>query len=307
MAEGQPEHGPRHRPASGRTFVFPPCLSLPRRRRPASGSHWWMLRAVLFFALGMLGTGAALTVPAGGRPGGSGVDTPAELLAADRQRAEAGLGRDTWVPGAAPGTAVASEPQPTPEPAPPSPGDPQPRGEPAPGLGAASEQEPGQEDAQAVRRRLAELATQVGLTPVRGPALTVELDDAPRESRGTPRAAGVPPPTPDDLVVHEQDVQAVVNALWAGGAEAMAVMDQRVTPRTAVRCVGNTLLLHGKVYSPPFRVSAIGDPQRLRAALDTDPGVLLYRQYVDAYGLGYRVWASDDLLLPAYQGDLLTN
>ena len=50
----------------------------------------------------------------------------------------------------------------------------------------------------------------------------------------------------DDLVVHQGDVQAVVNALWAGGAEAMSIMDVRVISTSAVRCVGNTLLLHGR-------------------------------------------------------------
>ncbi|WP_146074826.1 DUF881 domain-containing protein, partial [Micromonospora chalcea] len=33
-------------------------------------------------------------------------------------------------------------------------------------------------------------------------------------------------------------------------------------------CVGNTLLLHGRVYSPPFKIVAIGDPAELQRALD---------------------------------------
>ena len=49
----------------------------------------------------------------------------------------------------------------------------------------------------------------------------------------------------------------MVNALWAGGAEAMTIMGERVIATTAVRCVGNTLLLHGRVHSPPFTVAAI--------------------------------------------------
>ena len=67
------------------------------------------------------------------------------------------------------------------------------------------------------------------------------LDDAPRRASlpGTAK--------PDDLVVHQQDVQAVVNALWHGGAEAMHAQDQRVISTSAVRCVGNTLILQGRV------------------------------------------------------------
>lgn len=151
------------------------------------------------------------------------------------------------------------------------------------------------------------LLAPTGLTPVRGPAVTVVLTDAPRESRDLPLAPGVPEPTPDDLVVHQQDVQAVVNALWSGGAEAMTIMDLRVAALTAVRCVGNTLLLQGRVFSPPFEITAVGDTQRLLAALDHDPGVKLYRQYVKAYRLGYVVDVGADVELPAYSGrtDLL--
>ena len=93
-----------------------------------------------------------------------------------------------------------------------------------------------------------------------GPSLTVTLDDAPRTADQLPPGA-----TPDDLVVHQQDVQGVVNALWSGGAEAMQIMDQRVIATSAVRCVGNTLILQGRVYSPPYTITAIGDPTRLRA------------------------------------------
>jgi uncharacterized protein YlxW (UPF0749 family) len=143
------------------------------------------------------------------------------------------------------------------------------------------------------------LAEQAGLLAVTGPGLTVRLNDAPRKD-------GVPPASsnPDDLVVHQQDVQAVVNALWAGGAEAMTLMGQRVISTSAVRCVGNTVVLHGRVYSPPFVVQAIGDAGAMRDALDAEPGVQLFRSYVDRFGLGYSVRASEQLRLPAYDGPL---
>jgi uncharacterized protein YlxW (UPF0749 family) len=105
-------------------------------------------------------------------------------------------------------------------------------------------------------------------------------------------------------VVHQQDVQAMVNALWAGGAEAMQIMDQRVVTTSAVRCVGNTLILQGRVYSPPYTVTAIGDPARMVRALDTSEDVQLYRYYADRYGLVYRTEAHADVTLPAYDGSL---
>ena len=145
------------------------------------------------------------------------------------------------------------------------------------------------------RRAAAERAA-AGLVAMHGPGLTVRLDDAPRLDT---RPNGV---QVDDLVVHQQDVQAVVNALWAGGAEAMSIMDVRVISTSAVRCVGNTLLLDGQAYGPPFKVTAIGDPDALRRALDASDGVRAFQSAVTAFGLGYRVNVENDVTVPGYEG-----
>ena len=138
-----------------------------------------------------------------------------------------------------------------------------------------------------------------GLVPVEGPAVTVQLDDAPRREGRPPLSDD-----PDDLVIHQQDVQAVVNALWAGGAEAMTLMGQRIVSTSAVRCVGNTVILHGRVYGPPFVVTAVGDPGALRASLAADPGVAYFKTFVERFGLGYSVRTSGSVRLPAYDGPL---
>lgn len=148
-----------------------------------------------------------------------------------------------------------------------------------------------------LRRKAADVAPGAGLAPVAGHGLIVTLDDAPR---GGTRPSDV---TPDELVVHQQDVQAVVNALWAGGAQAMMLMDQRVISTSAVRCVGNTLILQGRVYSPPFTVAAVGDPARMRQAMDESPAIPVYLQYVQRYGLGWNV-EEKDLSMPAFGGSL---
>ena len=137
-----------------------------------------------------------------------------------------------------------------------------------------------------------------GFTEVHGPGVRVVLDDAPRRPDGNLPAGA----RPDDVVVHQQDVQSVVNALWAGGAEAMVIMDIRVISTSAVRCVGNTLLLHGRVYSPPFQIQAIGDSRRMLDALAGDAGVAAFRQAADAYGLGYSAETMADIQAPAHGG-----
>ncbi|MFW6723380.1 DUF881 domain-containing protein [Streptomyces sp. MAR4 CNY-716] len=149
-------------------------------------------------------------------------------------------------------------------------------------------------------KELREAERAAGATEVDGAGLTVTLTDAPPDA--TALIPGVPDPTPDTLVVHQQDLQAVVNALWTGGAEGIRVMDQRLISTSAVRCVGNTLILQGRVYSPPYKITAVGDPRDLQAALDAEPAVQNYLRYVEAYGLGYEVDPHDSVTLPGYSG-----
>src|SRR5882757_6513054 len=165
---------------------------------------------------------------------------------------------------------------------------------------SAAAQDP---EAQQVRADADSIAPQAGLTAVTGTALTVTLDDAPTGAidRSYP---GLPPPTPDDLVVHQQDLQAVVNALWSGGANAIQLMDQRIISTSAVRCVGNVLILQDRVYSPPYSVTAVGDLTRLSAALKASSAISNYLEYVSAYGLGYRLTAHPRVTVPAYTGPL---
>lgn len=148
-----------------------------------------------------------------------------------------------------------------------------------------------------VADQLAEKSALVGLTPVSGPSLTVTLTDAP----SSVTAEGV---DQDLLVVHQQDIQAVANELWRGGAEAMTIQGQRVIATTGIKCVGNTVVLHGIPYAPPYRISAIGDPVKLQAALDSSEFIRIYRQYVDAYRLGYAVTVSSKSDFPGYQGSV---
>ncbi|MCX6474079.1 MULTISPECIES: DUF881 domain-containing protein [unclassified Rhodococcus (in: high G+C Gram-positive bacteria)] len=142
------------------------------------------------------------------------------------------------------------------------------------------------------------ISTDAGLTEMTGPGVVVTMTDAPRNADGKYPVDA----TPDDLVVHQQDVQSVLNALWAGGAEAVGMQDQRIISTSAPRCIGNTLLLHGRTYSPPYVMSAIGDVARLEAALAAEPGIRIYKQYATRFGLGYTQATPSQITVPAYTG-----
>ncbi|MEU4026566.1 DUF881 domain-containing protein [Streptomyces anulatus] len=147
--------------------------------------------------------------------------------------------------------------------------------------------------------RLKALEKAAGTTKITGDSVSVTLDDAPPDATANP---GYPEPQPNDLVIHQQDLQAVVNALWQGGARGIQVMDQRLISTSAVRCVGNTLILQGRVYSPPYKVTAVGDPGKLKRALNDATAIQNYLLYVKAYGLGWKVDENEAVTLPGYSG-----
>lgn len=132
-------------------------------------------------------------------------------------------------------------------------------------------------EVEVLRRTAEELAVTAGGAALAGPGVEVVLDDS--------SASRAPTGNPDDLVVHEQDIQTVVNALWAAGAEAMAINGHRLSSVSAVRCAGNTLLLHGSLQTPPYEIVAIGDPQVLRSSFMEQPGLDRLLARVNTFGL----------------------
>lgn len=134
-----------------------------------------------------------------------------------------------------------------------------------------------------------------GMTPVVGPGIRVELDDA-------PRSVEVPGLDPNLLVVHQQDIQAVVNALWKGGAEAITLQGQRLNSTTGIKCVGNTVVLNGVPYSPPYVIEAIGPQTAMVSALELSPEVSIFMDYAERYKLGFSRDYVTEISAPAYEG-----
>ena len=144
----------------------------------------------------------------------------------------------------------------------------------------------------------APLREPAGLVSMTGPGLTLTLDDA------HPADPVTDPVEANAIVVHQSDMQAAVNAFWAGGAEAIMVMNQRLVQTSAIRCVGNTLLLNGRVFSPPFSIAAIGPADSMRNALDRSNGMQQYRKDAQTYGLGYQLKSEDKLSVPGYDAPI---
>jgi len=155
----------------------------------------------------------------------------------------------------------------------------------------------GAREAQAEARRAEGPA---GLQAVSGPGVTITLDDAPDAVQDSIVARE----DVDNLVVHQQDIQAVVNALWDGGAEAMTIQGQRVVSTTGIRCVGNSVVLHDVPYAPPYVIRAVGPTDSMLDSINASPFIGFYLEAVAAYQLGWEVAIDPVIEMPAYAGSI---
>ena len=148
------------------------------------------------------------------------------------------------------------------------------------------------------QREVATLVDPAGLTEKTGPAVQVTLDDASPDARLAYEG------DPNDLVVHQQDIQAVANAMWSAGAVAVTIQGQRLISTTGIKCEGNQVTLHGIPYSPPYVIVGIGDPARMVSELTTDPILAIYRDYttIPGGGVAWDMTELDSAVAPAYTG-----
>ena len=138
-----------------------------------------------------------------------------------------------------------------------------------------------------------------GLTKVEGPGVVVTLrDSAKRPPANLP--GGLTTDLTNMYIVHDVDIQRLLNELKAGGAEALAVNDQRIVATTAVRCVGPAIQVNGVPQTPPFRISAIGDSQSLASTLALPGGIKEILRSTDPEMIS--IDQKQKLILPAYAG-----
>lgn len=148
------------------------------------------------------------------------------------------------------------------------------------------------------QRKIEKLRDPAGLVPRTGPGVTVTLSDAPEDIIDS---------TSQDLnllLVHQQDIQAVVNAMWKGGASAVTIQGQRIISTTGIKCSGNTVTLQGVPYPQPYVISAVGNVDLLASAIENDEYLDIYRQYseIPDVAVGWDFESEAELTAPAYDG-----
>jgi uncharacterized protein YlxW (UPF0749 family) len=140
----------------------------------------------------------------------------------------------------------------------------------------------------ALSRRIATAELVAGTVAVHGPGLRVVLDDAPGGAA--------------DNRVLDRDVQAVVNGLWAAGAEAVAINGQRLTGESAIRQAGGTILVNFEPVAAPYVIAAVGDPVDVETAFGAGPAAARMRNLEQLYGIRFDYERVAGLTLPAASG-----
>ncbi|MEU5723416.1 DUF881 domain-containing protein [Micromonospora sp. NPDC047738] len=140
--------------------------------------------------------------------------------------------------------------------------------------------------------RLRNLEAGTGLGRVRGDGVVVRLADAAADKDAVTGADAGP-----SRVLYS-DLQKVANALWAAGAEAVAVNGQRLTATSTIRSAGEAILVDYRPVTSPYEVTAIG-PGSMRDKFDGSRAADLMRDVARTTGLSFGVKDVDDLTLPA--------
>lgn len=137
-----------------------------------------------------------------------------------------------------------------------------------------------------------------GLTGVEEQGIRIVLADA----------ASMPPNSdPNDYIVHSSDLQTILNVLWRGEAQAVSINGNRLVGTSAIRCVGNTILINSSLVGSPYEIIAIGDSKSLKNTLLKDEGSkIFFGKTTNELGISIELREEKKITVPPYKGGLGT-
>lgn len=151
----------------------------------------------------------------------------------------------------------------------------------------------------ALSTRANDLAPVAGTMAVRGPGLTITLDDAEGSGTDTVGAGPREDTNPAEGRVQARDLQLVVNDLWRAGAQAVAVNGHRLTSMSAIRFAGAAIIVNYRPLGRPYIVTAIGTPKTFPAAFAQGPGGSYLATLRSTFNISVDVTTQGSLDLPA--------
>lgn len=144
--------------------------------------------------------------------------------------------------------------------------------------------------------KLRQLESITGFGAVTGPGVVVVVGDGPPPEDPV---TGEPTGDPDLARVQDRDLQTISNALWAAGAEAIAINGQRLTSTSTIRLAGEAVLVDLRPITSPYTIQAIGDSEAMDAAFADSAVARRFRAYVQTYDMTFTTKTDDELTLPA--------
>lgn len=131
-----------------------------------------------------------------------------------------------------------------------------------------------------------------GLTQLEGPGVVIIVTDGTRDL--------IEDENPNNVLVHDIDIRAMVDDLRNAGAEAIAINGQRVIfNKSNIQCTGPTIKINDQVFAPPYIIEAIGDRKFLESAINA-PGS--FSESLRSWGVFVEVNTSISVAIPAYEG-----
>lgn len=145
--------------------------------------------------------------------------------------------------------------------------------------------------ARNLKKELEKVRLIAGLTQVSGPGIVITLND----SMTNPSMGQ----DPSVFIIHDDDLLKIANELWASGAEAVAINDQRVITTTEIRCTGPAVSINSIRQTPPYQIKAIGNPDTLKGALELKGGIV---DNLKIWGIQVHIEKKQKITIPGYKG-----
>lgn len=155
----------------------------------------------------------------------------------------------------------------------------------------------GESMVQAMKNQAELSKLEAGFVEVEGPGIEIEL----RDSVMHPKSGD----DPYFYLVHDVDLQSLVNELKAVGGEAISINGQRLVSTSSIRCAGPVIYVNAERLTSPYMVQAIGPANEMEIAIKMPGG------YVDSLalnikkGVEVKIVKKEKIIIPAYKGSLV--
>jgi uncharacterized protein YlxW (UPF0749 family) len=97
-----------------------------------------------------------------------------------------------------------------------------------------------------------------------------------------------------ESLVHNSDLLKITNLLWALGAEAISINENRVLFNTEIVCLGPTILINDNIISSPFYIKAGGSFEKLMKIEDD-----IYINYLQSRNIEFFVKKMNNVNIPS--------